>query len=223
MPLWGTSVGESLGGREAAMRALIWHGPRSITLGQIPEPESRPGHAIARVEAVGICGSELSGYLGESSIRKPPLVMGHEFCRRVEEVPAGHGLVRGQRVTVNLLISCDECSACHRGAQNLCARREVIGAHRPGAFADLVAVPIGNCYPVFSEMPPATAALAEPLACSSSGAARSVCARWSWPGRPVQGSSRLRIRTRRGFTRPVPGALRTCSTELTTSPRPCGC
>ncbi|HYM71159.1 MAG TPA: alcohol dehydrogenase catalytic domain-containing protein [bacterium] len=148
------------------MRALVWHGPRAMALEQVGEPKPGPGDTVIRVEAVGICGSELSGYLGESSIRKPPLIMGHEFCGRVEEIPPGSCLVRGQRVTVNPLISCGECRACRTGAQNLCARREIIGAHRSGAFADLVAVPARNCYPVFAEMAPATAAMAEPLACA---------------------------------------------------------
>ena len=148
------------------MHALVWHGPRSMTLEQVDEPKPRSGDATIRVEAVGICGSELSGYLGESSIRKPPLIMGHEFCGRVEDIPPGSRLVRGQRVTVNPLVSCGECRACRTGSQNLCVRREIIGAHRPGAFAKLVAVPAQNCYPVPAEMGPATAAMAEPLACA---------------------------------------------------------
>ncbi|HLJ61068.1 MAG TPA: galactitol-1-phosphate 5-dehydrogenase [bacterium] len=148
------------------MHALVWRGPRSMMLEQVDEPKLRSSEAIIRVEAVGICGSELSGYLGESSIRKPPLIMGHEFCGRVEDVPPGSRLVRGQRVTVNPLLSCGECRACRAGAQNLCARREIIGAHRAGAFANLVAVPVQNCYPVPAEMGPVTAAMTEPLACA---------------------------------------------------------
>jgi 2-desacetyl-2-hydroxyethyl bacteriochlorophyllide A dehydrogenase len=148
------------------MRALVWHGQRSMTLEQVDEPKPRSGDATVRVEAVGICGSELSGYVGESSIRKPPLIMGHEFCGRVEEISAGGALVPGQRVTVNPLVSCGACRACRAGFQNLCVRREIVGAHRPGAFATLVAVPARNCYPVPDTAAPALAALVEPLACA---------------------------------------------------------
>ncbi len=127
------------------MRALVWHGPHSMTLEHVPEPVPGADDVLVRVEAVGICGSELSGYLGENSLRKPPLIMGHEFCGRIEHAPPGVPLARGQRVAVNPLVSCGDCARCRTGFQNLCATRELIGAHRPGAFAEMVAVPARNC------------------------------------------------------------------------------
>jgi len=136
-----------------------------MTLEHIAEPVPAPDDVIIRVEAVGICGSELSGYVGENSLRKPPLIMGHEFCGRVEHAPLGAPLARGQRVAVNPLVSCGKCARCRAGLHNLCATREIIGVHRPGAFAELVAVPAGNCFAVPAEMGSAAAAFAEPLAC----------------------------------------------------------
>ena len=148
------------------MRALVWHGPRSMTAEQVPQPQPAVGEVLLRPLAVGICGSELSGYLGESSLRQPPLIMGHEFCATVETAPPGSGLSPGQRVVVNPLLTCGECAMCRRGRENLCVRRRIIGAACPGAFADLVAVPRAACLPAPEGLPPAIAAMAEPLACA---------------------------------------------------------
>lgn len=147
------------------MRALVWHGPRSITLEKVPKPVPAPGEVVVRVEAVGICGSELSGYLGHNSLRKPPLIMGHEFCGQVVE-PAGEGPLRpGERAVVNPLISCGQCTMCRDGLDNLCLHRALLGAHRPGAFAEWVAVPERNCTPLPPNLGPVAGALVEPLAC----------------------------------------------------------
>jgi threonine dehydrogenase-like Zn-dependent dehydrogenase len=65
------------------MRAVIWHGPRDMRLQDVADPAPEPDEVLLRVGAVGICGSELSGYLGQNSLRVPPLVMGHEFAGEV--------------------------------------------------------------------------------------------------------------------------------------------
>ncbi len=148
------------------MRALVWHGPRSLTLEQVPEPRPAAGEVLLRPIAVGICGSELSGYLGENSLRQPPLVMGHEFCAAVESGPPKSRFVSGQRVVVNPLLSCGACTHCRRGEENLCAERRIVGAACPGAFADLVVVPESACHAVPESLPDELAAMVEPLACA---------------------------------------------------------
>src|SRR5262249_54480951 len=128
------------------MKAVVWLGPRRMELQSVPEPTPRPGEAILRVDAVGICGSELSGYLGQNSLRVPPLVMGHEFAGTVGAIGADLVSLRiGDRVTVNPLIGCGECALCRLGLENLCPKRQIIGIHRPGAFAEQVAVPATCC------------------------------------------------------------------------------
>jgi L-iditol 2-dehydrogenase len=151
------------------MRALVWHGPRSMTVEDVPEPSAAPGDVVVRVDAVGICGSELSGYLGESSLRRPPLVMGHEFCGRIERATPGGRLAVGERVAVNPIVACGRCRFCRSGRDNLCLERAIIGAHRPGGFAELVAVPERNCYRLDSGLRRTLGALVEPLACAVRG------------------------------------------------------
>src|SRR5690242_18333932 len=63
------------GGNGGQMRAAVWHGARDMRLEDVPCPVPQPGEVLLRVLAAGICGSELSGYLGQSSLRQPPLIM----------------------------------------------------------------------------------------------------------------------------------------------------
>lgn len=129
-----------------------------------PRPRPHPGWVVLRVAAVGICGSELGGYLGHNELRKPPLVMGHEFSGIVEEVGEGvEGVEPGRLVTANPLVSCGSCRHCRSGNRQLCARRKIIGIDYPGAFAEWVAVPASAVYPVPD---PVLGALVEPFACA---------------------------------------------------------
>src|SRR6476469_3088062 len=124
------------------MKAVVWLGPRRMELQNEPEPQPQSGEVILHVDAVGICGSELSGYLGQNSLRVPPLVMGHEFAGTIMAIGADvSGLAVGDRVTVNPLSGCGVCALCRLGMQNLCAKRQIIGIHSPGAFAELVVAP----------------------------------------------------------------------------------
>lgn len=153
------------------MEALVWTAPGRMEMQTLPVPASGPAEVLLEVAAVGICGSELSGYLGYNSLRVPPLIMGHEFSARVAQV--GGGLLAdgtqpapGQLVIANPLLSCGACALCRDGLPNLCPQRQLAGAHRPGAFARYVTLPTAQCWPLPAGMTAATGALAEPLACA---------------------------------------------------------
>lgn len=153
------------------MDALVWLGPREMEMQREMVPELRPGEVLIAVRAAGICGSELSGYLGQNSLRVPPLIMGHEAAGEVvastEGTFADGSPARsGTRVTFNPLVSCGACDRCQAGLTHLCRQRQLIGAHRPGAFAQFVAVPAAQCHPLPADFPETLAALTEPLACS---------------------------------------------------------
>jgi threonine dehydrogenase-like Zn-dependent dehydrogenase len=147
------------------MKALVWEAPRSMAMRDQPMPAAQSGEVLIRVRYAGICGSELSGYLGHNALRVPPLVMGHEFAGDIAALGAGvAGLAEGQPVTVNPLLACGDCAFCTAGSHHLCVRRVLIGAHRPGAYAEYVAVPAAAVAPLPAALPLATAALAEPVA-----------------------------------------------------------
>ena len=149
------------------MKAMVWKGPEEMSVEEMPEPEVGPGAAIVRPEAVGICGSEVEGYLGKMGNRTPPLVMGHEFSGTVVETGEGvnESLV-GRTVTVNPLYVDGTCRMCRMGLKNLCTNRGLIGIHQPGGFAEYVRVPAENTFPLPEELSDAArvGALAEPLA-----------------------------------------------------------
>jgi threonine dehydrogenase-like Zn-dependent dehydrogenase len=147
------------------VKAIVWNGPEEMAVEEVPEPTVEPGTVIVRPEAVGICGSEVEGYLGKMGNRTPPLVMGHEFAGTVTEVGEGvsENLV-GREVAVNPLSSDGTCPLCRAGYTNLCPNRKLIGIHSPGGFAEYVLAPQGNVYPLPEGVGARTGALAEPLA-----------------------------------------------------------
>lgn len=153
------------------MKVLVYHGPRILKLEEQEIPRPGPGEVLLRVGAVGICGSEIEGYLGMNSLRVPPLIMGHEFSGEVVALGDGeqHDVQVGQRVVVNPLVGCGDCAFCHAGLSYLCPKRWLIGAHRPGAFADYVIVPLSSIIPLAANTDFTVAALAEPFAVALHG------------------------------------------------------
>jgi threonine dehydrogenase-like Zn-dependent dehydrogenase len=138
------------------MQALVYTGPLTLELQDVPEPEPQPGEVVVDVGAVGICGSELEGFRSQSPFRVPPLIMGHEL--------AGLRQDDGALVAVNPLLACGRCDLCLRGRRNICRRRALVGISRSGGFAERVAVPESACVTLPDGMTAERAALAEPLA-----------------------------------------------------------
>ncbi|MEZ4638779.1 MAG: alcohol dehydrogenase catalytic domain-containing protein [Caldilineaceae bacterium] len=152
------------------MKSLVWEAPRVMNIREHDKPSAAPDEVVIRVAYAGICGSELSGYLGHNALRVPPLVMGHEFSGEIVEmgdqaasVNAALGI--GVGVTVNPLYCTGESELQRRGLDQLCPTRRLIGAHRPGAYAEFVAVPAKTVTVLPKEMSLRTGALTEPTAC----------------------------------------------------------
>ncbi len=141
------------------MKALVYTGTRQMTYREEPPPSRAAGDVLIRVDAVGICGSDMHAYHGRDPRRVPPLILGHELAGEVVEGPG-----EGRRVTVNPLITCGHCEYCLQGRNNLCANRTMIGMTRPGGFAELVTTAAGSVIELPSGMSPRAAALTEPAA-----------------------------------------------------------
>jgi L-iditol 2-dehydrogenase len=120
----------------------------------MPLPAVAADEVLVRVEACGICGSDVHGYDGTSGRRIPPIVMGHEAAGTVESVgSAVRGFTPGDRVTFDSTVYCGACAFCAAGDVNLCDNRQVIGVscgdyRRHGAFAEFVVVPQRILYPL---------------------------------------------------------------------------
>lgn len=139
------------------MRALVYTRPDEVVYRVEPDPVPGPGESLVRLEAAGICGSDMHAYHGHDPRRVPPMILGHEGAGRVV---AGPG--RGTLAVLDPLVTCGRCPACTGGRSNLCPERTQIGMQRQGALAELVAVPEQNLIPIPDGLDPAHAALTEP-------------------------------------------------------------
>ncbi len=153
------------------MKALVWEAARAMRLREEREPTAAADEVLIKVRHAGICGSELSGYLGHNALRVPPLIMGHEFAGEIVAlgplVPAFRpDLTLGELVTVNPLWYCGVCAACAAGLNQLCVSRRLLGAHRPGAFAELICAPAKQVHRLPAGMDTRAGALTEPVGCA---------------------------------------------------------
>lgn len=144
------------------MQALVYTGPNTLALQEAPIPSPDPGEVLVRVEAVGICGSDMHAYHGHDSRRPAPLILGHEAAGTISSGPRS-----GERVTINPLVVDPACPTARAGRPHLSPTRQILSMPpRPGAFAEFVTIPEGNVLPVGSGLDLRRAALTEPLAVS---------------------------------------------------------
>jgi len=161
------------------MKALIYEGPKQMVIREAETPVPAGDEALIRVAYSGICGSELSGYLGHNALRKPALIFGHEFSGTIaalgSRVSPAFGLAEGMRVTANPLVTCGVCDKCKAGKQQLCRSRKLLSAALPGSNAEYVKVPAAFVYPLPKEITLQQGALAEPAACAVRAAELAAC------------------------------------------------
>ncbi len=144
------------------MKALVYDGVETLGFRDVPDPVPQDGEHLIKVDAVGICGSDMHAYLGHDARRPAPLILGHEAAGVIVGGPKD-----GMRVTVNPLVTCGTCPACRSARENLCPTRQIISMQpREGAFAQYISMPERNLVDVPADVPLGTAALAEPLAVS---------------------------------------------------------
>ena len=105
------------------MKAIVWHGPQRMAIEERPEPaDPGDGELIVRPEAVGICGSEVEGYLGHMGNRTPPLVMGHEFAGVVVAAGARRRHLGGRARRRQPARRAAGAAGCVARARRTCAR-----------------------------------------------------------------------------------------------------
>ncbi len=160
------------------MRAAIIDTPGKIRVGNIPDPTPKPDELVIRVDACGICGTDLHVVDGDSPLVRYPIVPGHEFAGEVVavggNVPQGIGtkgtkLTVGTRVAVEPNIYCGYCEFCRTGHENLCLNYTAIGITVAGAFAEYITVPAAKAYVLPEHLSFREAALIEPVSCAVHG------------------------------------------------------
>jgi len=164
------------------MQAVVCHGPEDYRLEEIPVPTPGPGEALVRVEAVGICASDLKCYHGAAKFwgdehraawAETQVVPGHEFAGEIVGIDDAArnrwGVDLGDRVVSEQIVPCWQCRYCRRGQYWMCAPHDIYGFKRrtPGAMASYMIFPAGALvHRVSKDLPAAHAAFAEPLACA---------------------------------------------------------
>jgi L-iditol 2-dehydrogenase len=123
------------------MRVAVYHSNRDIRIETRPRPSIGPGEILLRIEASGICGSDVMEWY---RLPKAPLVLGHEVAGQVVE--AGPGVTRfraGDRVAATHHVPCNICRYCRRGQESVCDTLRTTHFD-PGGFAELVRLPAIN-------------------------------------------------------------------------------
>jgi 2-desacetyl-2-hydroxyethyl bacteriochlorophyllide A dehydrogenase len=131
------------------MKAIQLEKPLEFRRIEIAEPPApKPGEALVRVERIGICGTDLSGYLGKMPFFSYPRIPGHELG--VEVVALGPDVTNvrvGDRCSVEPYINCQKCHACARGHTNCCENLQVLGVHTDGGMRPRFIVPARKLHP----------------------------------------------------------------------------
>ncbi len=125
------------------MKAIQLQAPQQFAVIDVPDPaRPGPGEALVRVHRVGVCGTDISGYLGKMPFFSYPRIPGHELGVEVLEVGADVTNVRpGDRCSVEPYMNCGSCHACRKGASNCCASLKVLGVMTDGGLRDRFTVP----------------------------------------------------------------------------------
>lgn len=128
------------------MKAMVLAAPRRIEARDMETPDPGDG-VLVRVTYAGICGTDVKIHSGDMPARLP-LVMGHEITGVIAEGIAWDGSGPGTRVIVDPTVFCGSCFHCRAGQTHLCPNGELLGRERDGGFAEFVAVPRQNIYPL---------------------------------------------------------------------------
>lgn len=131
------------------MKAIVLREPGRFERVEVDEPPAPgPGEALVRVHRVGICGTDVSGYLGKMPFYSYPRIPGHELGVEVVAVGDGVANVRaGDRCSVDPYMNCGTCLACRKGAGNCCANLKVLGVMTDGGLRDRFVLPAHKLHP----------------------------------------------------------------------------
>ncbi len=131
------------------MRALQLKEPKQFHWIELPEAEKpQPGQALVQVNTVGICGTDISGYLGKMPFFSYPRIPGHELGVTVLAIGDGVQNIKvGDRASIEPYMNCQTCYSCKKGSTNCCENLQVLGVHTDGGMRPRFLVPARKVHP----------------------------------------------------------------------------
>ncbi|MCC5947359.1 MAG: alcohol dehydrogenase catalytic domain-containing protein [Nitriliruptoraceae bacterium] len=158
----------------ATMAAARWFARDEVRVVEVDVPRAGAAQVLVRVEAVGICGTDLEEYRegpisvvlpreGDAGSTAGGRTLGHEVVGTVIDSPGDPTLV-GQRVIPDVVVGCGDCWWCRRHEEGLCPDLQVRGMHLDGGLATFMLADVATCVPVPDHVGPDVAVFAEPLA-----------------------------------------------------------
>ncbi|MFS8636579.1 MAG: zinc-binding dehydrogenase [Gemmatimonadota bacterium] len=139
------------------MKAAIFHeygGPEVVRVEEVERPAPGPGEVLVQVKAAAMNHLDLWVRRGLPIETTMPHIGGSDIAGVVAELgPGVDGVEVGTHVVVNPSLWCGRCEWCHAGQESMCVRYRIIGEHTQGGFAEYVAVPAANLYPIPDDYP----------------------------------------------------------------------
>lgn len=150
------------------MKALVKKYPKKgIWMEEVPMPKVTENDVIIKIKKTAICGTDVHIYNWDEWSQKTipvPMHIGHEFVGEIVEIgKAVTGLKVGQRVSGEGHIVCGHCRNCRAGTRHLCINTRGIGVNIPGAFAEYLAMPAVNVFPLPKEISDDEASIFDPF------------------------------------------------------------
>lgn len=122
------------------MQALVCISPGNFEYKTVPDPVCTKGHAIVKINRIGVCGTDLHAFEGTQPYFEYPRILGHELAASFIEGDA-EGFETGEPVTIIPYLNCGACIACRNGKPNCCVNIKVCGVHCDGGMTTFYAVP----------------------------------------------------------------------------------
>jgi L-iditol 2-dehydrogenase len=147
------------------VKAVYLTAPEAIEIRTLPEPVCGPDDVLVRVRAGGVCGTDVSTYLGTHFLRKPPVILGHEVAGEIAAVGVDvTAWAVGERVAIDPQVACGRCSYCATGTSTQCPEKQLPGLQLPGLFSEIVAMPTVTLHRLGDGMTWEQGAMVEPAA-----------------------------------------------------------
>ena len=161
------------------MKTLVCESPGALVYTDTVKPGIKKGHALLRIQRIGVCGTDLHAYEGTQPYFTYPRILGHELAAELVDADEAPGFQPGEPVTIMPYFNCGHCIACRSGKPNCCVQLQVCGVHTDGGMREYLLVPSASLLHG-NGLSPDELALTEPLAIGAHAIGRAAIQKEEW-------------------------------------------